>query len=325
MEKAWQVWDGAGQRPRIAGRAPAVEAAVALLLGILGGLLGLAPWLITGAQLPLQNLWAQETLPRDMPLALLPLSQYHATTLVALLTVGASATGLAVRVLRPARRRLATGCAAGGVLLVHGGAAIQSFAVLSSGLEPGLRSSIYIAGLLGGTIAAIAAGIIALLMFVARSRAVAALGVGLMAVPLASWLAATAAFLAGPGGTPIFLTLVWRWLPAVLVGLALAWCSFKPPARLWVWAADLALLWLVPALFTSVNYVLGTRVYLGDFAEMAILSRQILAATLGPAGGAGPVVLLALGIGLVGALTLSLLERKPVRPGTRPHDAGNTP
>lgn len=312
----------AGSGERRYGRTPAAEAASAALLGVLGGILGLAPWLITGAQLPVQNLWGAETQPRDMPLALLPLSQYRTTTLVALLTVGASATGLALRALRPARRGAAAACAVGGVLLVHGGAAVQSFAVLSSGLDPEPRSSIYIAGLLGGTIAAIAAGVVALLVLASPSRPVAALGVGLMAVPFASWLAAAAAFLAGPGGMPTFLATVWHWLPAVLVGAALSWCGFKPSARLWVWAADLALLWLVPALFTSVNYVLGTRVYLGNFSEMAVLSREILAATLGPAGGAGPIVLLALAVGLVGALFLAVLERKSRRSEPAPQGGG---
>ncbi|HKU04418.1 MAG TPA: hypothetical protein VJQ80_16535 [Arthrobacter sp.] len=307
------------------GRTPAAEAATAALLGILGGLLGLAPWLLTGAHLPVQNLWGRETQPGDMPVALLPLSQYRSTTLVALLTVGASAAGLALRVLKPARRRFAAACAVGGVLLVHCVAAVQSFAVLSSGLDPEPRSSIYMAGLLGGTIAAIGAGVVALLVLASPSRPDVALGLGLMAVPFASWLAAGAAFPAGPGGVPIFLTIVWHWLPAVLVGVALSWCGFKPPIRLWVWAVDLALLWLVPALFTSVNYVLGTRAYLGNFSEMAILSREILAATLGPAGGAGPIVLMALGVGLVGALSMAVLARKRRRPEPAPHGGGGQP
>ena len=323
--------DSVGGNPgRATHRTPTTEAGIAALLGVLGGLLGLAPWLATGAQLPLQNLWEREVLPRDMPLALLPLSQYHGTTIVALLTVGASAAGVALRAWKPARRRVATASAAGGVLLVHITATIQSFTAVSGGLAPGSRSSIYMAGLLGGTLGAIAAGVVVLPMLAAGSRAVAALGAGFMAVPFASWLATTATFIAGPGGTPASLTLVWRWLPAVLVGLALAWCGFTPIARLWVWAADLALLWLVPALFTSVNYVLGTRVYLGDFAEMAILSRQILAATLGPAGGAGPVVLLALGIGLAGALALGLVKRRdapatPQHGGKMRYDGGSPP
>jgi hypothetical protein len=96
----------------------------------------------------------------------------------------------------------------------------------------------------------------------------------------------------------------------VLVGAALAWCGFRPAARLVVWVVNLLLLWLVPALFTSVSYVLGTRAYLGDFGEMSLLARQILAATLGPDGGAGPTVAVALAIGLAGAAALELRRRR---------------
>jgi hypothetical protein len=55
---------------------------------------------------------------------------------------------------------------------------------------------------------------------------------------------------------------------------------------------------------------LPTRVYLGDFDEMGVLARQILAATLGPDGGAGPAVLPALAIALAGTGTLEVLRRK---------------
>ncbi|MGO4237176.1 hypothetical protein [Pseudarthrobacter sp. YAF2] len=322
QDSGTSVTDPSSRRPdrtahRRGGRTPAAETGLAVLLGIAAALVGLTPWLITGARLPLQNLWANDALPPDMPLTFLPLSQYRGTTIVALLTVGASVAGLALRVWKPARRGLATAGALCGVLLVHVGATVQSFSALNDGLAPGPSSALYFAGLLGGTIAAIAAGVLALLMLAARSRAAAALGVGFMAVPFASWLAAATTFAAGADAVPASISVAWRWLPAVLVGLALAWCGFRPLVRLLVWAADVALLWLVPALFTSVNYVLGTRVYLGDFQEMAVLSRQILAATLGPAGGAGPSVLVALGIGIAGAFLLSVRERKNLRAAHR--------
>jgi hypothetical protein len=53
----------------------------------------------------------------------------------------------------------------------------------------------------------------------------------------------------------------------VLVGVALAWCGLRPARRALAWVADLLLLWAVPALFISVNYVFGTRAYLGDLDE----------------------------------------------------------
>lgn len=279
-------------------------------LGVLSAALGLAPWLLTGARSPLQNLWAGEVLPEDMPVTLLPLSQYHATTIVALLTVGGALAGLAVRIWRPGRRRLATGCAAAGVSAVHAIAVLQAFTTVGGGLTGGAAAALYMAGLLAGTVAAMAAAVAATLLLAAESPVPAALGIGLMAVPAASWVAFAAASAAGPGGTPAFLAAAWRWLPAVLVGAALAWCGFRPAARLAVWVVNLLLLWLVPALFTSVSYVLGTRAYLGDFGGMAQLARQILAATLGPDGGGGPTVAVALAIGLAGAAALELRRRR---------------
>jgi hypothetical protein len=103
------------------------------LIGVLAGLLGLAPWLVTGAQLQLQNLWATEVLPAQMPASLLPLSQYELTTLVALITVGGAVAGFTVRLCRPERRRAATWSAAAGVLAVQGAATIQAFSIVRAG------------------------------------------------------------------------------------------------------------------------------------------------------------------------------------------------
>ena len=297
---------GAEKPARALGR----DIALALLIGLLAGLLGLAPWLATGAQLPLQNLWGTEVLPQQMPLSLLPLSQYELTTLVALMTVGGTAAGLAVRLWSPARRRLVKWCAAAGVLAAQVTAAVQAFTVLAGGLAGGTTSGVYFAGLLAGVIAAIVASLVALLLLAAKSRALTALGVGLVAMPLCSWAGEWAGNLAGTANvSPAVLTLL-RWLPAVLVGVALAWCGLRPGRRAFVWLVNLALLWVVPALFISVNYVLGTRVPERDPQEMALMIRQILTATFGPAGGAGPTVLLALAIALPGLGVRELVRRR---------------
>lgn len=293
-----------------AGRTPAKDAVLGWLLGILAGLFGLAPWLITGAQLPLQNLWGTEVLPDRMPVSLLPLSQYELTTLVALLTAGGAAAGLAVRIWNPARRRLAAWCAASGVLAVQFTAAVQSFTVLDGGLADGTMAGIYFAGLLAGVIGCIAASLAAFLLLSSRRRALAALGAGLVAVPATSWAAAWVVGVVGHVNVPVVVPTVARWIPALIVGCALAWCGLRPLRLAVVWLADLALLWVVPALFTSVSYVLGTRVLAGDLQEMLLMSRQILAATLGPDGGALPTVLLALAAGLAGLRIRALAGRR---------------
>ncbi|MET3932735.1 hypothetical protein [Arthrobacter sp. OAP107] len=291
-------------------RTPGKDAVLGWLLGILAGLLGLAPWLITGAQLPLQNLWGTEVLPDRMPVSLLPLSQYELTTLVALLTTGGAAAGLAVRIWNPVRRRLTAWCAASGALAVQFTAAVQSFTVLEGGLADETMAGIYFAGLLAGVIACIAAGLAAFLLLVSRRRALVALGAGLMAVPATSWAVEWVVGFVGHINVPTAVPTVARWIPALIVGCALAWCGLRPARRALVWLADLSLLWVVPALFTSVSYVLGTRVLAGDLQEMLLMSRQILAATLGPDGGALPTVLLALTVGLAGLGIRALAARR---------------
>jgi hypothetical protein len=225
------------------------------------------------------------------------------------MTVGGALAGFALRLCRPVRRRAAAWRAAAGVLAVQGAATVQSFSVIRDGLAPGPASDLYFAGLLAGVLAAIAAGLVALLMLVSQSKVPVALGTGLMAVPFASWVVEWFANLSGPGSMPPMALAGARWLPAVLVGAALAWCGLRPAGRMLVWVADLLLLWVVPALFISVNYVFGTRVYLGDLDEMALMARQILAATLGPDGGAGPLVALALAVGLAGTGALEVRRR----------------
>lgn len=179
----------------------------------------------------------------------------------------------------------------------------RTFTIITvgEGLAPGPMSSLYLAGLQGGVIAAIVAGLVALLLLAARSKALAALGVGLAAVPFVSWVAAGVTYAAGVGNVPVLLTMLWPWIPAVLVGGALAWCGLRPAVRALVWLADLGLLWVVPAMFTAVQGVLGTRVLGGNLQEMAEMGKQVFAAALGSAGGAGPTILLALAIALPGA------------------------
>ncbi|WP_240721294.1 hypothetical protein [Pseudarthrobacter sp. NamE5] len=235
-----------------------------------------------------------------MPIALLPLNQYKLTTIVVLLVVGGAAAGLAVRMWGPTRRELVTRWAAAGVLTVQVVAMIQSFIVLDDGLMIGTAATIYIVGLLIGGIASLAVTLIVLLLIAARSRTTTALGIGLISVPVASWTGEWVVGVLGQMNVPAGLPTVTRWIPAVLVGGALAWCGLHSVRQGVVWLTNLAFLWLVPALFTSISYVFGTRLSLGNPQEMLILSRQILTATLGPDGGAVPIVLLALLLAVLG-------------------------
>ncbi|MPV49246.1 hypothetical protein GCG21_04355 [Pseudactinotalea sp. HY160] len=282
--------------------------------GVVAAAAGLLPWLVGGGRLPLQNLWANETLPGGMPFVLLPVSQYKAITLLVLLVVPAVAAGLAVRA-TAGRVALPAWSVAAGLLLAHAGATAQSFVVVARGLELGqtvdARVGLYFFGLLGGVVASILLAQAGFLLTSRASRGPAALGLSLVATPLAYWLNEAVAALSGPGQYPAIMSGVVRWLPAVVVGLTLAWYGLRPGRQIAVWAAALAALWVTPALFVSLQYGLGMRILRGDVGEMLSASAQLFPQVLELM--VAPVVV-ALVLGLAAAATRAGLARRG-RPG----------
>lgn len=291
-------------------RARPVSTVAALALGALAAAVGILPGLLDGGRLPLQNLWATQTLPEDMPFALLPVSQYQAITLLALFVVGGVVAGLAARVIRR-RRPIAARPVALGLLGMHTIAIVQSFVVVANGLgvlagTADDRGFFYFMGMLGGAEACALLALLAFRLTAKRSVGPVALGVGLAAVPFASWIGTSIVAVTGLAGYPPFAADVLRWLPAVVVGLALAWCGVRPVARLGVWAGLLLALWLLPALFTAISYGLGMRVLDGDIGEMADAGAQVFGMALWV--DLRPVVVAA-AIGAVGAVVRMLWAR----------------
>lgn len=278
-------------------------------IGVAGGILGIVPWLVGGGILPLQNLWATQTMPDDMPFSLLPLSQYYVTTVFALVLLGGVFAGLAVHMFARSRA-LASWPASLGVLLVHVIVVVQSFSVLAGGLGLGSggdrRALLYFAGVLGGTIVAVLLAQVGFWMTSRRSVAVAALGVALAAVPFASWVARLVVSFTGEAFPPPFLSPLVHWLPAVIVGAALVWCGVRPVARLAVWVAGLLAVWALPALFTALQAGLGMRVLQGDVVEMMRVSLDVFPLALAEVW--LPVVV-ALVIAVVGTIVRMLVER----------------
>ncbi|WP_104168882.1 hypothetical protein [Arthrobacter sp. SX1312] len=297
---------------------PSPETLLGLLVGGAAGVLGLAPWLIAGARLPLQNLWATIVDPGQMPVALLPLSHYSLVTIVVLLVIGGAAAGITLRIWNPSQYKTTVKYAVAGVSAVQLTAVIQSFTVLHTGLMGGKAATIYFLGLLLGTILSLAASIALLMLLAARSKTRFALAIGILSVPLATWAAEWVIGFMGPMDLPSWLPLISRWLPAILVGCTLAWFGLRSARDTAIWITNLALLWLVPALFTSINFVFGTRVTLGNPSEMLQLSQQILTSTLGAEGGAAPVVLLALIIAILGTGTKLITTRTTTPANGRP-------
>ncbi|MEC5181970.1 hypothetical protein [Arthrobacter sp. CG_A4] len=256
-----------------------------LAIGFASAALVLAPWLATGAKLPLQNLWQAGVLPEDMPLALLPVNQYHALRVAVLLFVGGAVAALGVRFFRRVVDAQAWSAAVG-VLLVHSIAIIQTFAVVADGLgihgpRVDQRAVLYFGGLLGG---AVFAALLAQAVFWLVSRSSVSpvsLGLALSAVPFSSWIVDAVSMLSPPTGLPIEISLISTWLPAVIVGVVLGRCGIRPLRRLIVWVASLAALWITPALFTSVRSALEMRVLDGDLQAMSEVVTQIFSLALG--------------------------------------------
>ncbi|MFE6996110.1 hypothetical protein ACFVAE_09155 [Microbacterium sp. NPDC057659] len=274
-------------------------------LGVVAVAAGVAPWIAAGGILPVQNLWRTEVQRFQMPFSLLPVSQYYATSMFVLIVMGGVFAGVARRLL--ARTWKAWPIALG-VLIGHVVAVTQSFIADARGLDlDDSRAWWYLGGLLFGAIIAVGFAQVGYWLIARPSNGPAALGIALAAVPFAGWIGMWAQLLSGTTGVPQGIILLLRWVPAIVVGLALAWCGAVPATRLIVWLLGLSALWIVPAAFTAIQYALGSRVLAGDLSEMAAAGMQVFPAAL--AVGWLPVVV-ATAIGVVGAALTAILRRQ---------------
>ncbi|GAA2560335.1 hypothetical protein HD598_001402 [Neomicrococcus aestuarii] len=275
-----------------------------LVLGQIGTTIALLPHLLSGGLMLLQNLWIRETLPEDMPFSMLPLSQYALLELVGILAVAATITGCLPYFVMPARRRSVTLGASLGValgLLISIG---QSFWEMAKGLGIGAGASstaqLYFWGLLAGFVLFAALAALVTMVFASGTPTWSALMWALVAVPVTSWILSwtspsgpfSGPFLmpliesfTGPlpdpfSGDSTFLNYVYRFLPAIIVGLALAWYGWKPLGRLAIWVVDLALLFFIPVLATATQSAAGMRVLNGNVRDMLDYGSEVFRAQM---------------------------------------------
>ncbi|WP_194421198.1 hypothetical protein [Microbacterium abyssi] len=303
----------------VSGRAPAWPS---LLIGVASAAVMLFPSWVGGGRLPLQNLWHVQTMPDDMPFALLPVSQYYAINIFVMLLLGGVVAGLVVRVVRR-NRMLRTGAAALGVLLVHLVVTVQAFAVVGAGHgiwegSAGGREMLYFAGMLGGVIAGILLAQLGLWLTSRASVTPVALGIVLAAVPFANWIGTAITAFTTYMGYPQFVAEILRWLPAVIVGVTLAWCGVRPLVRLIVWVVGALAVWIVPALFTAIMYALGSRVFQGDLEVMSEAAAQIFPQAVAVLWQPAVVALV---IGAVGVVVRMLVTRVRSQPHARSNPA----
>ena len=251
------------------------------LIGAAGAVVGLLPWLVTGARLPLQNLAADQSTTAT-PFALLPFSQYFLTTIVALLVVGGAAAGVTARALSHRRPRFGTTLLVCGVLAVQVIAAVQATVATVGSLEESTRTLVYAGAVVAVIVVSIAMSMLVLLLIARAPVPGATIALSLAAVVSASWIGAALhdVMLFGPNSLVQVISTGLRWMPAVLVGCAIAWCGFRTAGRIAAVIVSLAALWIGPAFFTAVSAAAGTRVLAPYPTEMAEYGIQVFVMAL---------------------------------------------
>lgn len=280
-----------------------------LPIGAAAALLGLLPWLVTGARLPLQNLWAGA--PADAPIVLLPFSQYAISLIGALVIVGALAAGIAGRALGAASAKGAAPLLVAGVVSVQLIAIAQTAATVHAGLRIGDEATIYVAGLTTGAVFVVLVGVGVMLLLVRAPRAGALIGLVVGAIAMSTWISA---FIAPLGSAPVdapsvvALVLVTPWITPVLAGNAIAWAGVDTPGRIVAALASVILVWVAPAVLTGISSALGTRIYAnspGDMLDygMNVFGLALLIPELALRPIIGVLITAAIGLGIRWLLT----------------------
>lgn len=262
---------------------PALPAWACVLLGVGAAVAGLLPWLAGGIRLPLQNLWATETMPDDLPLVLLPFSQYALTSIVGLIVTGSAIGGLLARALRPRLPRRGFAGLFVGVLAVQVVAVAQTAFTVQLGLQHRVESTIYLAGLTALAVFSIAVGALVLWLVARAPRAGALIGLAFGSIAVGFWATTALQSVLTFGGPGVWwVSTVLHLLPAALIGAAIAWCGVATVGRVVAAIASLVVLWLAPPFATAVSSAIGTRVMAGYPAEMLDYGAQVfvMAATL---------------------------------------------
>lgn len=291
-------------------RAPQWRGAFASLgIGLGAALIGLLPWILTGMRLPLQAMWAFEALPEQMPIALLPLGNSYLTAVVGMLVVGGVVAGIAARALRsrlPARAPLSI---AAGLLFVQIVATAQSAQALESGLPSDDRASLYLLASVGIAVVGMLFAVLAFGLVAAAPRAGAMIGLVLGSLAVGWWLEMA---MSPRGVLPIELDLggVVRRIPAVLVGVAIAWAGVRSVGRAIAAVASLLLLWFVPAVATAVTAGVGSSMMLHFPAELREYVLSVFSAYLSMPSLVLPPLVIAVVVAAAGIALRAVLARR---------------
>jgi hypothetical protein len=249
-----------------------------------------------------------------MPVVLLPFSQYAIILIIAILVTGAGVAGIVTRSLR---RRMPRAGAAGvfiGLVALQVIAVVQTTIVVRAGLQDRAESDLYLAALVGVCVLSILTGTLTFFLIAASPPAGGLVGLGIVALAFGPWLSG---LLVPSGSIPAdaMITIVGyvRWVPAVLVGAAIAWAGVGTIGRILAALFDLALVWFVPALTTGIFYASGSRVLAHDPVEMVDAGVDVFFMALTTPELALPPVGVAVSVAAIGLVARRLLENRPRR------------
>lgn len=284
-----------------------------LAIGAASAIFGLLPWIITGMHIPLQNLWAIST--TDMPIGLLPFSQYCIFLVAALIVIGSTVAGAIARATAAQHPRSAFGATIGGVVGVQVIAMVQTAIVVTSGLQEREASTLYVALLVAGTVAAILLGVGILVLIARAPKAGALVGVSIAAIALSSWLGG----LFFPVGSVVSssplasaLSDITRVAPAIVIGAAIAWAGIGSIGRVIAAIIGLLMLWFGPTLVTAVSSAVGSRVLLTYPSEMLDQGFGVFRMAIAMPELWLPEIALAVGVAFVGVVGRRVVERRRV-------------
>lgn len=278
------------------------------LVGVGSAVFGLLPWLITGLRLPLQNLWAADTLPEHMPLVLLPFSQYEVSLIAALIVIGSATAGVVARSVRLRTPKGGLAMVVLGVAVVDLVALTQTAVVVGGGLRDDSMSALYLAALLACAGTSIVLGLGVLWLIARAPRGGAVIGFAVPALLSSVWLHALLSP-QGPAfiGEPSWLFDSVRWVPPVLIGAAIAWGGVNTVGRVIAAVASLLLLWITPALLTAVANAVGSRVLARYLGEMLDYGLSVFGAALFEPSLAAPPLVVAVVVAVVGLVARTFL------------------
>lgn len=286
-----------------------------LLVGAASAIVGLAPWLITGMRLPLQNLWAVDTSPAEMPVTLLPFSQYALALIVAVIVTGSAIAGGLARATRAKRPRFALVAIVVGALAIQLVALAQTTVTVSNGLRESTAAAVYLVMLVAGSLASIMIGQLVLLLIARAPKSGAVIGMSVAGIALSTWLEGIVLPFGTVSLAPNLVLLdAIRWVPAVVVGVAVAWCGLGTIGRVSAAIVSLLVLWIGPAAVTAVTSAAGSRVLAPYPSDMVDYGAQVFVSALGVAGGSLSLLVVAVIVMALGlAARWAIRRRRPER------------